>query len=182
MQPGHDTGPHGRRGEARRGITRLAGRHAPESRGHRAEVADLAPQAVGWVVGSAFLEAGPAAGQGQGASATTGGGPRVGCREVPGRRVVRDQLSGPSPRALPRWVHRSSRASLRQPPDGHSAPRGSPHGLPGQAALSGARDRRGGGVGRTGTQNGCTRVVPGTAKPGLAGPALWRVRTAAPLR
>jgi len=179
MRPARSAGPWRRRGEARRGITRLTGRTAPEGRGYRAEVADLAPQRRGALQGPRSSR--PVRRQGRGASARTGGGPRVGCRKVPGRRVVPDRLSGPSPRALPRWVHRSSRASLRQPPDGHSAPRGSPHGLPGQAALSGARDRRGGGVGRTGIQNGCTRIVPGTAKPGLAGPALRRVRTASPL-
>lgn len=74
MRPGHDTGPHGRRGEARRGITRLAGHHAPESRGYRAEVADLAPQRRGALQGPRSSR--PVRRQGRGASARTGGGHR----------------------------------------------------------------------------------------------------------
>jgi hypothetical protein len=184
MRPARSAGPWRRRGEARRGITRLAGRTAPEGRGYRAEVADLAPQRRGALQGPPSSR--PVRRQGRGASATTGGGPLARCRAgawcgincqtlrpapcpggstgPPARRCV-SLLTGTPRRAVPPMDYR----------DKPLCPEPVTRVVPGRSAN---REAPAGPAFRTDAPG----IMPGTAKPGLASPALRRVRTAAPLR
>ena len=174
MRPARSAGPWQRRGEVRRGITRLAGRTAPEGRGYRAEVADLAPQRRGALQGPP--SSGPVRRQGRGASATTGDGPLARCRAgawcgincqtlrsapcpggstgPPARRCV-SLLTGTPRRAVPPMDYRDK--PLRPEPVTRVVP-GSIH-EPASA-------------GRTGVQNGCTRDHAGNGKAGPCRPGL----------